>query len=93
MRIILTGEWFWPCYKLAEAILRRRAIRYGPDIVIVLGDDTGVAASFALAAKGRRIKTEEPPADFGHLGEGGPKSVSLHVCSAQVLRDLLCQAK
>jgi hypothetical protein len=43
--------------------------RYGPDIVIVHGDDTGVAESFATAAKGQRIRTEEHFADFTHLGE------------------------
>jgi hypothetical protein len=70
MRIVVAGDQFWPCHKLAAAVLRRMATRYGPDIVIVLGEDTGVAESFALAAKGQRIKTEEHPADFDHLGDG-----------------------
>jgi hypothetical protein len=43
--------------------------RYGPDIVIVHGDDTGVAESFATAAKGVRIRTEEHLADSAHLGQ------------------------
>jgi hypothetical protein len=70
MRVIVTGDRFWPCHQLAAAILRRLVARYGPDIVIVHGDDTGVEESFATAAKGLRIQTEAYPADFGHLGEG-----------------------
>jgi len=48
MRIIIAGDQFWACHKFAAAILRRLVARYGPDIVIVHGDDTGVAESFAL---------------------------------------------
>jgi hypothetical protein len=69
MRIVVAGDQFWPCHKLASAILRRMLARYGPDIVIVHGDDTGVAESFATAAKGQRIRTEEHVADFAHLGK------------------------
>jgi hypothetical protein len=68
MRIIVAGDQFWPCHKLAAAILRRLVVRHGPDIVIVHGDDTGVAESFATAAKGQRIKTEEHQADFDLQG-------------------------
>ena len=68
MRIVVAGDQFWPCHKLASAILRRMLARYGPDIVIVHGDDTGVAESFATAAKGLRIRTEEHVADLAHLG-------------------------
>jgi hypothetical protein len=69
MRIVVAGDQFWPCHRLASAILRRMVARYGPDIVIVHGDDTGVAESFATAARGQRIKTEEHIADFGRLGK------------------------
>jgi hypothetical protein len=69
MRIVIAGDRFWPCRKLADAILRRMVARYGPDIVIVHGDDTGVAESFATAAKGQRIRTEEPVADFARQGK------------------------
>jgi hypothetical protein len=69
MRIMVTGDRFWPCHKLAAAILRRLVARYGPEIVIVHGDDTGVEESFATAARGLRIKAEAHPADFDHLGE------------------------
>jgi hypothetical protein len=66
----VTGDRFWPCHKLAAAILRRLVARYGPGIVIVHGDDTGVEESFATAAKGLRITTEAHPADFDYLGDG-----------------------
>jgi hypothetical protein len=59
MRIIVVGDQFWPCHKLAAGILRRLVVRHGPHIVIVHGDHTEVAESFATAARGQRIKTEE----------------------------------
>jgi hypothetical protein len=67
MRIVVAGDPFWPCHRLASAILRRMVTRYGPDIMIVHGDDTGVAESFATAARGQRIRTEVHLADFVHL--------------------------
>lgn len=70
MRIVVAGDQFWPCHKLAADVLRRMTARYGPDTVIVHGDDTGVAESFSTAAKGQRIRTEAHLADFGHLGDG-----------------------
>lgn len=70
MRIVVAGDQFWACHRVAAAILRRMTARYGPDIAIVHGDNTGVAESFATAAKGQRIRTEEHPADFRHLGDG-----------------------
>jgi hypothetical protein len=39
MRIVIGGDQFWPCYFLAASVIRRLTIRYGPDIVIVHGDD------------------------------------------------------
>src|SRR5262249_17521623 len=69
MRILIAGDQFCPCHRLASVILRRMVARYGADIVIVHGDDTGVAESFATAAKGQRIRTEEHVADFAHLGK------------------------
>jgi hypothetical protein len=55
--IIIAGDEFWPCHKLAVAVLRRLVARHGPDIVVVHGDDTGEAESFATATKGQRIRT------------------------------------
>jgi hypothetical protein len=57
MRIVIGGDQFRGCHRLASAILHRMIARYGPDIVIVHSDDTGVAESFGLAVKGQRIKT------------------------------------
>jgi hypothetical protein len=68
LRIIVTGDRFWNCHKLAAAILRRLLARYGPESLIVHGDETGFEESFATAARGLRIKTEAHPADFDHLG-------------------------
>jgi hypothetical protein len=67
MRIVIGGDQFWPCHRLASAILRRLVVRYGPDIVIVHSDDIGVVESFALAAEGMRVKTDEHLTDSSHL--------------------------
>ena len=48
MRIVIGTDQFWPCYKLAAAVLRR----------MTASDDTRVAECFATAAKGPRLKTE-----------------------------------
>ena len=69
MCIVIAGDPFWPCHKLAAAILRRLLARCGPDIVAVHSDDTGVAESFAAAARGQRIKAESHLADFTQLGD------------------------
>jgi hypothetical protein len=73
MRIIVTGGRSWACHKLAAVILRRLVAHYGPEIVIVLGDATGVDESFATAAKGVGIAVEAHPADWDGLGKrAGP---------------------
>jgi hypothetical protein len=106
MRIVVAGDQFWPCHGLASAILRRMVARYGPDIVIVRSDDTGVAESFATAARGQRIRIEEHVADFAHLGQeairfrnrellraGAHLCVILHRCVLDAgTRDLARQA-
>jgi len=71
MRIVVAGDQFWPCHRLASAILRRMVARNGPDIVIVHGDEAGVAESFTTAAKGQRLKTEQHAARFRPSGRGG----------------------
>jgi hypothetical protein len=70
MRIVIGDDQFWQCHRLAATVPRRMASRDGPDIVIVHGDETGVAESFATAARGQRLKTEQHTVDFGHLGDG-----------------------
>src|SRR5690349_6632314 len=72
MRILVAGGRFWACHKLAAAILRWMTVKYGQDIVIVHGDETGAAESFATAAKGLRIRTEEHPADSQVQGKTTP---------------------
>jgi hypothetical protein len=52
MRILITGDCYWACLELAAEILRRLTARYGPDLMIVRGDATGVEESFGAAAKG-----------------------------------------
>jgi YspA, cpYpsA-related SLOG family len=58
MRIVVTGNKDWSCPDLAARILRRLAARYGRDIVITHGDEPGVDASFAAAAKELGITAE-----------------------------------
>src|SRR5258708_269331 len=73
MRIIVTGDRFWACHRLAAAILRRLVKRYGPAIVIVHGDAPGVDESFATACRGLGIEVEAHPADWDRLGKrAGP---------------------
>jgi hypothetical protein len=74
MRIVVTGDRFWPCNQLAVAILRRLVARYGPDIVIVHGGDPGVDESFAMACKGLGFAVEACLSDWYRAGSPpGPK--------------------
>ena len=68
MRILVIGQRVWWCHELAATILLRLVARYGLDVMIALGDDTGVEESF-VTAKELRIRTEGHPADFDRLGE------------------------
>ena len=43
---------------MAAAVIRRLVDCFGPDIVIVHGDATGVDESFATAAKGLGVAVE-----------------------------------
>lgn len=76
MRILVTGDRFWNCHKLAADVLRRLVARYGPDLVIVHGAATGVDESFDTAARGLGIPTEPHPVtdeDWKRLGKrAGP---------------------
>jgi hypothetical protein len=69
MRVIVTGDRFWACHNLAAAVLGRLVARYGPGVVIVHGDGTGVDESFATAAEGHGIAVEAHPADWERLGD------------------------
>jgi hypothetical protein len=59
MRIVIAGSRHWNCPDLAEEIVNRLFARYGPAIVIIHGDEPGIAESFAEAARGLCIATEE----------------------------------
>ena len=50
MRVLITGDRFWTCRRLAAGILRRFVERFGRDIVIVHGCGCGVEQCFQVAA-------------------------------------------
>jgi YspA, cpYpsA-related SLOG family len=58
MRIVVSGDTGWQCRELAERVLRRLVARYGPDIVIIHGNEPGVDSSFAAAATELGVATE-----------------------------------
>jgi hypothetical protein len=68
MQVILTGDRFWPCHKLVADIVRRMIARYGPDIVIVHGNDTGVDEAVAIVCRGFRMKDVNYPCEWDRLG-------------------------
>jgi hypothetical protein len=68
MRILVTGDRYWACHKLAADVLRRLIDRYGPDLVIVQGDATGVDESFGTAAKGLGLSVEAHAAERDREG-------------------------
>jgi hypothetical protein len=68
MRIVVTGDKDWSCPDLAARILRRLIARYGRDIVIIHGNEPGVDASFAAAAKEMGIAAEARVIDRKNTG-------------------------
>jgi hypothetical protein len=73
MRVIVTGDRFWFRHRLAAQVLGRLVAQDGPDLVIVHGNETGVAESFATAAPGLGVAAEAHPAEWDRLGErAGP---------------------
>jgi hypothetical protein len=85
MRIVIGGNQLWVCPILSATILRRLTVRYGLGIVIVHSEDTGVAESFALAAKGQRIKTGMHLADFSHLGQEALRFRTARCCERELV--------
>src|SRR5262249_47484685 len=65
MRILMTGDRFRACHKLAAEIIRRLVERCGPEVVIVHGSSTGVDGSFATEAKGSGVAVEADPVNDG----------------------------
>jgi YspA, cpYpsA-related SLOG family len=69
MRIVIAGDRFWNCNRLAEAVLRRLIARYGPDTVIVLGGGPGVEWAFSEACERLEIAKDVYLADFAHVAD------------------------
>jgi YspA, cpYpsA-related SLOG family len=68
MRIVSTGDTGWECRELATRTLRRLVARYGPDIVIIHGNEPGVDSSFAAAANELGVRTEARVIDRHRTG-------------------------
>lgn len=77
MRIIVAGDRYWICPQLAASTLRRLVDRYGPDIVIVHGDGTGVEEAFATACRGLGIAAEAHPVTDEEWSRQGDRAVSV----------------
>lgn len=67
MRIIVTGDRNWYAPELAEQVLNRLLLRYGPGLVIVHGGATGIDRSFAEACGDLGIDQEAHPARWEEL--------------------------
>ena len=73
MRILITGERHWTCHELAEAVLNRLIVRYGPNLVVVHGGACGVDQSFQVACETMGVTVEPHLADWKGLGNvAGP---------------------
>src|SRR6516164_9440455 len=73
MRILVAGDRFWTCPKLARSIVYRLVARYGPGITIIHGGGAGIDSSFASACREMGISTEPHLADWKGLGNiAGP---------------------
>src|SRR5271154_6883758 len=68
MRTVVIGDKDWSCPDLAARILRRLVARYGRDMVIIHGNEPGVDASFAAAAKELGITAEARVIDRKNTG-------------------------
>jgi hypothetical protein len=62
MRVLVTGDRHWYAPNLAEQVVNRLLVRYGPDLVIVHGAATGIDASFAEACADLGVEQEPHPA-------------------------------
>ena len=67
MRVIVTGDRNWNAPELAEEVLNRLLARYGPGLVIVHGEATGIDRSFAHACGELEIEQEAHPARWEDL--------------------------
>jgi hypothetical protein len=60
MSIVVIGDTAWDFYEMAARVVRRLVARYGPDIVIIHGNELGVDAAFAASAKGLGVTRGAP---------------------------------
>jgi hypothetical protein len=67
MRIIVTGDRRWYAPELAEQVLNRLLLRYGPGLVIVHGGVTGIDRFFAEACGELGVEQEAHPARWEEL--------------------------
>jgi hypothetical protein len=67
MRIVVTGDRRWYAPELAEQVLNRLLLRYGPDLVIVHDGDTGIDRSFAEACGELGVEQEAHQARWEEL--------------------------
>jgi hypothetical protein len=67
MRIIVTGDRNWFAPDLAEQVLNRLMVRYGPNLVIVHGAATGIDRSFAEACGDLGVEQGAHPARWEEL--------------------------
>jgi hypothetical protein len=58
MRVIVVGDREWKCDDLAATVLVRLVAKFGPDVVIVHGNEPGVDTAFATAATALGIAVE-----------------------------------
>jgi hypothetical protein len=73
MRILVTGDRHWRCDDLAEQVLTRLLVRYGPGMVVIHGGGPGVDQSFSEACRDLGILVEPHLADWKGLGNvAGP---------------------
>lgn len=67
-RVLITGSRDWRIDDLAEVIVTRLLVRYGPTLLIVHGDcPTGVDASFREACKTVGVDQEPHPARWDDI--------------------------
>src|SRR4051812_2287146 len=67
MRPLGPGDRHWYAPDLAEQVLNRLILRYGPGLVIIHGDATGIDRSFAEACGELGIDQEAHPARWDEL--------------------------
>jgi hypothetical protein len=71
MRVIVTGDRNWYAPDLAEEVVGRLLVRYGPGLVIVHGGATGIDRSFAEACDDLGVEQEAYPARWEELDAPG----------------------